>query len=69
MTRQQKKRLKELNEKARYSYLSYDEIDEHIELLELDITRLRKAQKWCMRISVILSVICALLPLIIILTK
>lgn len=69
MTRQQKKRLKELDKKARYTHLSYDEIDEHIELLELDITRLRKAQNWCMRIAIILSVISALLPLIIILTK
>ena len=69
MTRQQKKRLKELNKKARHSYLSYAEINEHIELLELDLTRLFKAEKWCIRIIIILSVISVLLPLIIILTK
>ena len=64
MTRQQKKRLKELDKKAKHSYLSYKEINEHIELLELNLLWLEKARKWCTIITIVFTTISVLSILI-----
>lgn len=69
MTRKQKKRLKALDAKLKYSYLSYEEHEEYVELLELDCDRLANAVKWCSRISIALSITSVLATLILVFTR